>query len=117
VTSFFPEPGPEPADRPAIPAFPAGPAEAAAPADAEGNGFRTALPAPRPVAAPASRWAKSDVTFGPVGRVVCTLLLVAVGVWFLAVSVFGLVGGALWWLIVTPWALRDLWRPVSRNRP
>jgi hypothetical protein len=101
VTPFFPEPGPEPADRPV---------------DPEGNGFQTAGPGAKPVAAPVSRWAKSDVTFGPVGRVVCTLLVVAVGGWFLTVSIFGLIGAALWWLVVTPWALRDLWRPVARSR-
>ena len=103
VTSFFPEPTDRPAD----------------PADPAGSDFRTAGlagPPPKPAAAPVGRWAKSEVSFGPVGRVLCTLLLVAVGVWFLTVSIFGLIGAGLWWLVVTPWALRDLWRPVARNR-
>jgi hypothetical protein len=39
--------------------------------------------------------------------------MVAVGVWL---AVFALFGAGLWWLVVMPWAMRDLWRPASRRR-
>jgi hypothetical protein len=94
VTSFFPEP-----------AQPADPADAPA--------FGSVPPARPPAQVAASRWAKSDVSFGPVGRMVGTVLLLAVGAWLL---VFSLIGAGVWWLVVVPWALRDLWRPVRRAR-
>ncbi len=40
-----------------------------------------------------------------------TVLLLTVGVWL---AVFALVGAAVWWFVVVPWALRDLWRPGRR---
>lgn len=64
-----------------------------------------------------SRWAGSSVTFGPVGRVVVTLLLLCVGP---AVLVWGgpgsLVAAILWIAVVLPWALRDVWRKVRVGR-
>jgi hypothetical protein len=65
----------------------------------------------RPAAPPSSRWSRSATTFGPVGRMVGTVLLLTVGVWL---AVFALVGAAVWWFVVVPWALRDLWRPGRR---
>lgn len=64
-----------------------------------------------------SRWAGSSVSFGPVGRVVMTVLLLFVGP---AVLVWGgpgsLVAATLWIAVVLPWALRDVWRKVRVGR-
>ena len=96
MTSYFPEPYEQLAPVP----------------DAEANGLRAAgAPLVRPAAPAQSRWARSATTFGPVGRLVGTALLVAVGVWL---AIFALVGAAVWWFVVMPWALRDLWRPGRR---
>jgi hypothetical protein len=74
-----------------------------------------------PVAPPArvdratrtTRWAKTDTTFGPVGRLVATVGLLAP----LAVMIVGgLVdpfvwgGAAVWGFVITPWGLRDVWK-------
>ncbi len=59
-----------------------------------------------------SRWAGSEVTFGPVGRVVVTIVLF-VPVWFgIFYSVFFLVAAAIWLIGVVPLAYRDVWRRV-----
>ncbi len=77
-----------------------------------------ARPAPAPPSRPqTSRWAASAVTFGPAGRIVATLLVLVVGVWLLWASFFGFVGALLWLGVITPWALRDIWRPVRRSGP
>jgi hypothetical protein len=76
-------------------------------------GSRTATPVPRPPAAARSRWAKSDVSFGPVGRILMTLVMLVVGVWL---AIFALIGAGVWWLVIVPWAMRDLWGPVFRRR-
>jgi hypothetical protein len=63
-----------------------------------------------------SRWSKSDLTFGPVGRVVATVLLLVPLWWFLnGAGIFGLVGVVTYGLFLVPWALRDIWRPVRRT--
>ena len=99
MTSFFPEPQEQ---------LPAGPQVPGAGA----NGFVAAgSPLVRPSAPPSSRWARSSTTFGPVGRMLGTVLLLAVGAWL---TVFALVGAAVWWFVVVPWALRDLWRRGRR---
>lgn len=90
-----------------------GPAGAAAAAPSSIGRGPVTPPAP-PGRPPTSRWAASAVSFGPVGRIVATLLVLLVGVWLLWASLFGMVGGFLWLGIVTPWALRDIWRPVRR---
>jgi hypothetical protein len=60
-----------------------------------------------------SRWAKSPTTFGPVGRIVATVLVCLPVWWFLFYTGgFGMVGLLLWVLVVLPWALRDIWRRV-----
>jgi hypothetical protein len=60
-----------------------------------------------------SRWATSAVTFGPVGRMVASLLLLLPLWWFINYAgVFGLVGAVIWILKILPWGLRDVWRPV-----
>lgn len=60
-----------------------------------------------------SRWVSSAVTFGPVGRIVVSLLMLVPLWWFIAYAgVFGIVGVPIWLTKVLPWALRDIWRPV-----
>ena len=62
-----------------------------------------------------SRWAASEITFGPVGRIVATLLVVGVVLWLNRVlGVFFLVLVGVLWQVV-PQALRDIWRPVRRS--
>jgi hypothetical protein len=59
-----------------------------------------------------SRWKKSSGTFGPVGRVVATVLLL-VPLPFLAISAtvgIGIIGAGVYVLVVMPWALRDIWK-------
>jgi hypothetical protein len=60
-----------------------------------------------------TRWGKTPTTFGPVGRVVATVLL-AIPLLLMAVGgladpfVWG--GAGLYLAVVMPWALRDIWR-------
>jgi hypothetical protein len=58
-----------------------------------------------------SRWLSSEVTFGPVGRVVCTVLLIAPVVFGIFVSAVFFIFGVLW-LFIVPMGLRDIWRAV-----
>jgi hypothetical protein len=73
-----------------------------------------------------SRWAKTSVTFGPVGRVLWTVVAAVP----LAVGVIGLLrfpgprGGAIWliamalWsVLVMPWILRDIWKATWLPAP
>lgn len=62
-----------------------------------------------------SRWKKSTGTFGPVGRVVATLLLLMpLPVFAMAVSVgIGIIGGGIYVLVVMPWALKDIWKQAA----
>jgi hypothetical protein len=64
------------------------------------------------VTQPTSRWARSEVTFGPIGRIVCTALLIAPILFALFYSVFFLIAAVIW-LFVLPVALRDVWRAVK----
>ena len=60
---------------------------------------------------PGSRLQASVLTFGPVGRVGCTLLLFGVLAWFLVYGgLFGIAGAFIWCGWVLPRALRDTWR-------
>lgn len=76
-----------------------------------------------PVTAPVARLEgrrtdRSQITFGPLGRALWTLGILAVPVPFLWLS-DGLAGwglAALWWGVITPWSLRDLWRSGRRTR-
>ena len=53
-------------------------------------------------------------TFGPVGRVVATAVLLAVLAWFLVDGgVFGVVGAVVWAGWVLPRGLRDVWRKAE----
>ena len=64
-----------------------------------------------------SRWVRSDVTFGPVGRLVATGLALAPVWWFVVYGgVFGIVGLIVWVPFLLPWVLRDIWRRVPDGR-
>ncbi|WP_432526065.1 hypothetical protein [Kineococcus mangrovi] len=64
-----------------------------------------------------SRWAGSSVSFGPVGRVLMTALLLCVGPALLVGGGAGsVVAGIVWIAVVLPWALRDVWREVRVRR-
>ena len=60
-----------------------------------------------------SRWAGTEVSFGPAGRVVCTVVLLA-----LVYPAFqsGPLGGIAYTVFLMPWALRDVWRRVRLHR-
>jgi hypothetical protein len=61
-----------------------------------------------------SRWVRSAVTFGPVGRIVASLLTLLPLWWFLVYAPFGAIVIVPIWLVkILPWALRDIWRPVK----
>lgn len=63
---------------------------------------------------PGSRFQSSVLTFGPIGRVVVTLVLLAVLAWFLLYGgLFGVVGALVWGGRVMPLALRDVWRRAA----
>jgi hypothetical protein len=68
---------------------------------------------PLPPSVRRSRWRQTPTTFGPAGRVACTLALV---VPLALMAVGGLAdpfvwGGAGFWLaVVMPLALRDIWK-------
>ena len=62
-----------------------------------------------------SRWQKSAGTFGPVGRVVATVLaFLPLPVLAMAVaSGIGLIGAGIYLLVILPWALRDIWKRAA----
>ena len=53
------------------------------------------------------------MSFGPVVRILSTLFMVVNGIWL---AIFALIGAGIWWLVVMPWAMRDMWGPVFRRR-
>jgi hypothetical protein len=61
-----------------------------------------------------TRWRKTQTTFGPIGRIVCTVGLVVPFVIMVVGGIvadpFALGGAFIWGGIITPWALRDIWR-------
>ena len=60
-----------------------------------------------------TRWGQTPTTFGPVGRVVATLLLLVPLVVMVVggfVVMFSWGGAAAYAAIIVPWALRDIWR-------
>lgn len=64
-----------------------------------------------------SRWRGSAISFGPVGRVVVTVALIAIGplmAWYSPVG--GWLAFLLWMFVILPWALRDVWRKVRIRR-
>ena len=63
-----------------------------------------------PKAVPHSRWRGSATTFGPVGRVVASLLLLLPLWFFWEEQLFAWQGIVIWGVFLMPWALRDIWR-------
>jgi hypothetical protein len=59
-----------------------------------------------------SRWLRSEVTFGPVGRLMWTIILFVPIVYAIFYNFFFIVAAALW-AMVLPLALRDVWRRVK----
>ena len=60
-----------------------------------------------------SRWQRSVLTFGPIGRLVATGFVVAVLWWFLfPAGIFGLAGAIIWIVFIAPMLLRQIWRPA-----
>ncbi|HWA67979.1 MAG TPA: hypothetical protein VG899_16565 [Mycobacteriales bacterium] len=59
-----------------------------------------------------SRWLRSEITFGPAGRIVATVLVVAPALFGIFVSADFFIFGVLW-LFIVPMALRDIWRRVK----
>ena len=60
-----------------------------------------------------SRWAKTDTTFGPLGRVLATVaLLVPLVVMLIGgmADPFVWGGAAVWGAVILPWGLRDVWK-------
>jgi hypothetical protein len=92
-------------------------AAAAAPAPATAAAGTWAGPTVPPTRAErvfrTTRWAKTDTTFGPVGRLVATLaLLVPLAVMLVGglADPFVWGGAAVWGAVIMPWGLRDVWK-------
>ena len=71
-------------------------------------------PKPKP-----SRWAKSDTTFGPLGRIVATIGMVVPFIFFVAAGLltidpFVLIGGVIWGGLMFV-GLRQVWQPVHHH--
>lgn len=57
-----------------------------------------------------SRWARTETSFGPFGRIVLTLLVIAMGV---ALSFnYSPVPAVIWLFLATPVLLRSIWKRV-----
>ena len=61
-----------------------------------------------------SRWAKSQTTFGPFGRVMCTLFLVVIPVW-LGMG-YSPIFSWIWVIAVMPPLLASIWKRVPVRR-
>jgi hypothetical protein len=57
-----------------------------------------------------SRWRASQTSFGPVGRLIATVLLLLPMVFFWKTQTFGWPGLVIWGGFLLPWGLRDVWR-------
>lgn len=58
-----------------------------------------------------SRWRSSAVTFGPVGRIVATVLVLLPFVFAIFVNTLFIIAAAIW-LFTAPTALRSIWARV-----
>ena len=89
------------------------------PPQPESLGRGSLMPRPEPalVLGKPSRWAKSDTTFGPVGRLVCTLALLIPFTFlvFAGVLTFDpfVLGGAGIWAALMVMGLRQTWAVVQ----
>jgi len=74
-----------------------------------------ALVEPRPMVK--TRWRKTPTTFGPVGRIVCTVLLILplplLILWTVISGGFGIMGLGAWAGVIMPMGLRDVWKAGS----
>ena len=71
-------------------------------------------PTPKP-----SRFAKSDTTFGPAGRVIATIAMIVPLVFFVATGIltfdpFVLIGAGIWIGLMVV-GLRQVWQPVQHH--
>jgi hypothetical protein len=68
-----------------------------------------------------TRWRKTPTTFGPVGRLTCTVGLVLMLAFFIVGGIITggmtLVGAGIWGFVIMPWALRDLWKAGTLPAP
>ena len=79
------------------------------PVDRAAGEFRTSAPAAKADLFSESRWRSSSVTFGPVGRIIMTILLFLPYGLFMMSLPFGVVGMIVWTGLLIP-GLRDVWR-------
>jgi hypothetical protein len=92
-----------------------------APTPVVGQDSTAALRAGTPshLAPKSSRWAKSDTTFGPAGRVVSTVLLLLPLIFFVGTGLFTMdpfvLVGAVIWTVLAVKGLRQVWRPVAEH--
>jgi len=67
----------------------------------------------------ASRWAKSDTTFGPTGRVMVTVAMFVPLAFFIATGILTfdpfVLAGALIWIGLMAVGLRQVWQPVAHH--
>ena len=78
-----------------------------------------APPRPTPTPGKGSRWAKSDTTFGPAGRLVATAALLVPFAFLVFAGLFALnpvvLGGAGVWAVLMVIGLRQTWAVVSAH--
>lgn len=76
--------------------------------DATSTPRQPLAPAPAPAPTPVySRWRGGSTSFGPIGRIVATLLVVGIGVGLL---VGDALSGIAWLVIAGPLALPSIWK-------
>lgn len=63
------------------------------------------------------RFASTEASFGLVGRLICTILLLIPLAFFiyLATQLIGIGGIVIYGGVICPWALRDLWKDPARG--
>jgi hypothetical protein len=97
-----------------MPAAAAAPAASPMPVEPP-EGFRPGGVEPvRPKIYTDSRWHSGSMTFGPVGRVLVTIVLFLPYGFFVASLPFGLVGIIIWTGLLVR-GLRDIWKPSRRH--
>jgi hypothetical protein len=78
-----------------------------------------AQPTPELPTGKASRWAKSDTTFGPVGRLVATIALIVPFTFLVAAGLLTfdpfVLGGAGIWAVLMAMGLRQTWAVVQHH--
>lgn len=84
----------------------------ASPELSPGARSRLASISPATVAAPQkfSRWKASETSFGPIGKLAITVVVLAVAGWLVVVANLDPLPAIVWCGLFAPWILRDLWR-------